>query len=176
MTRRPATRTAWLGLLAFVAYAASILAANLASTHWPAPTILALSIPAGTLFAGLTFTLRDLLHETSGPRAVFAAIAVGTALSWLLASPRIAGASVLAFAISEALDSTVYAGLRSRSRLLAVAGSNVAGLLIDTVLFVPLAFGSFAAVPGQIAGKLIATALTVAVLLAARSRRRAVPR
>jgi hypothetical protein len=55
-----------------------------------------------------------------------------------------------------------------------VIGSNLVGLGIDSVLFVPLAFGSFAFVPGQILGKTVATVPTVAVLVAAKSVRRAV--
>lgn len=176
MTAARAPGAQWTGPVVVVGYTGSILAANLATTAWPALAIGALSIPAGTLFAGLTFTLRDLLHDRFGPRGVLAAIALGSLLSWLLASPRIATASVLAFAVSEVLDSTVYAALRTKSRLLAVAGSNVVGLLVDTVLFVPLAFGTFAAVPGQLVGKLAATVLTVGMLLAVRAHSRAVPR
>lgn len=52
-------------------------------------------------------------------------------------------------------------------------GSNMIGLGIDSVLFVPIAFDSFAFVPGQVLGKTVATVLTVAVLVAARSVRRA---
>lgn len=174
MIGRPTTRML-SGLVVLGAYAGTILAANLASTHWPNLTTLTLSVPAGTFFAGLIFTLRDLLHETLGPRGVVAAIALGTALSWLLAAPRIAGASVLAFAVSEGLDSAIYAAMRPRSRPLAVVASNLVGLLVDSVLFVPLAFGTFTAVPGQIAGKTVATVLTAA-LLAVRPRHSAVRR
>ncbi|HEX5403759.1 MAG TPA: hypothetical protein VFX16_15835 [Pseudonocardiaceae bacterium] len=53
-------------------------------------------------------------------------------------------------------------------------GSNLVGPGIDSVLFVPTAFGSFAFVPGQILGKTVAPVLTVVVLVAARAAQRAV--
>lgn len=162
------------GRAVMVAYIGTVVAANWASTHWPAVLVGSLVVPAGTLWAGVTFTLRDLLHDALGGRGVAAAIAVGAGLSWMLASPQVATASVVAFTVSELLDSAVYARLRPRSRVRAVVGSNVLGLLVDSVLFVPLAFGSFTAMPGQILGKTVATVLTVAALLTVDSRRRVV--
>ena len=70
----------------------------------------------------------------------------------------------------------VYGPLRARSLLGAVITSNTIGLVIDSVLFVPMAFGSFTAVPGQILGKTVATVLTVAVLVTAKAARRTVRR
>jgi uncharacterized PurR-regulated membrane protein YhhQ (DUF165 family) len=154
----------------FAGYAGTIAGANCASTLWPAVAVAGLQVPAGTLCAGVTFTLRDFLHECLGGRGVLAAIAAGAGLSWLLASPQIAVASVLAFTVSELVGSLVYARLRAWSVLVAVTGSNLVGLGIDSVLFVPLAFGSVAFVPGQILGKTVTTAFTVAVLAMARAR------
>lgn len=154
------TSLAW-GLL-IAGYASTIVSANWASTFLPAITFGLLIIPIGTLAAGLTLTLRDLLHEALGLPGVTAAVVVGSGMSWLLASPQIAVASVVAFAVSESLDSAVYAALRAGSRLCAVLGSNLAGLAVDSLVFVPLAFGSLAAVPGQLVGKAVATALVFA--------------
>jgi queuosine precursor transporter len=164
----------WSGLAVSASYVGSVVMANWASTHWAALLVGSLIVPAGTLWAGVTLTFRDLLHEALGIRGVIAAITVGAALSWSVASPQIAVASVVAFAVSEVVDSVVYGRIRVRSRLVAVVGSNVVGLVIDSVLFVPLAFGSFAAVPGQILGKTVAIVLTVAALLLAKTARRAV--
>jgi uncharacterized PurR-regulated membrane protein YhhQ (DUF165 family) len=170
MTTTP--RRAAATALATVAYVGTVVAANWASTHCSAAHLGPLIVPAGTVWAGCTFTLRDLLHDALSVRGVAAAVVVGTGLSWLLASPQIATASVVAFATSELLDTVVYARLRTQSRVQAIAGSNVAGLVVDSLVFVPLAFGSFAAVPCQILGKTIATGLTVAVLLTVRAHRR----
>jgi queuosine precursor transporter len=167
-------RVTGVSLVVLAAYVGTIVTANWASTHWSALLVGAVAVPAGTLWAGATFTLRDLLHECLGGRGVLAAIAAGAGLSWLLASPQIAVASVLAFTVSELVGSIVYGRLRAWSVVGAVIGSNLVGLGIDSVLFVPLAFGSFAFVPGQILGKTVATVLTVAVLVAAKAVRRAV--
>jgi hypothetical protein len=167
-------RATGLSLVVLAAYVGTIVTANFASTHWSALLVGAVAVPAGTLWAGVTFTLRDLVHECLGGRGVLAAIAAGAGLSWLLATPQIAVASVLAFTVSELVGSLVYGRLRARSVLGAVVGSNLVGLGIDSVLFVPLAFGSFAYVPGQVLGKTVATVLTVAVLLAVKALRRAV--
>jgi uncharacterized PurR-regulated membrane protein YhhQ (DUF165 family) len=170
-----ARRVTGVSLAVLAGYVGTIVTANWASTHWSALLVGAVAVPAGTLWAGVTFSLRDALHECLGPRGVLAAIAAGAGLSWLLASPQIAVASVLAFTTSELVGSLVYGRLRAWSVLGAVIGSNLIGLGIDSVLFVPLAFGSFAFVPGQILGKTVATVLTVAVLVAAKTfRRRAV--
>ena len=166
----------WSGVAVSAAYVGSVVMANWASTHWTALLVGSLIVPAGTLWAGVTLTLRDLLHEALGARGVITAIAVGAALSWSLASPQIAVASIAAFTVSEVADSFVYSRIRVRSRLVAVLGSNVVGLVSDSVLFVPMAFGSFVAVPGQILGKTVATVLTIAALLLVKAARRAVSR
>lgn len=169
LTSAPAHRIACLRLMVLATYVGSVVMANWASTQWAALHVGSLIVPAGTVWAGVTLTLRDLLHETFGHQGVVVAIVVGAGLSWWLATPQIAMASVVAFTVSELIDSLVYARLRVRSRVGAVLGSNLVGLLTDSVLFVPLAFGGFAAVPGQILGKTVATVATVAVLLLARS-------
>jgi hypothetical protein len=78
-------------------------------------------------------------------------IVAGAGLSAELASPQIAVVSVVAFTALEIVDALIYTRLRHRSRLGVVAASNGGGLVADSVLFMPLAFGSFTAVPGQIA-------------------------
>jgi hypothetical protein len=65
--------------------------------------------------------------------------------------------------------------MRHRRHLAAVALSNVVGLLVDSLLFLPLAFGSLAYLGGQVAGKVATTVLAVAVLAGARAFRSAVP-
>jgi uncharacterized PurR-regulated membrane protein YhhQ (DUF165 family) len=152
-------------------FIASIVGANWAITAFGlVPVGFGLMAPAGVYFAGLTFTLRDALHEVGGRRWVIAAIIGGAALSGLLAGPQLAIASGVAFLVSEFSDYAVYAPLRSRSWLGAVAASNVVGTVVDSALFLWLAFGSLAFLPGQIVGKLWMTALAVVVLTAWRKR------
>ncbi|WP_399343972.1 VUT family protein [Umezawaea sp. Da 62-37] len=162
--------------MAMVLYLLSVVAANMASVHWQPLVIGGLVIPAGTVFAGASLTARDLVHDTLGTRGVVAGIAAGAGLSLVFASPQIAVASVVAFTASEIVDALIYTRVRHRSWLRAVAVSNAGGLVIDSVLFVPLAFGSVTAVPGQIVGKTVATLLTLAALQITRVTARTVTR
>ncbi|MBQ1167288.1 VUT family protein, partial [Streptomyces sp. A73] len=49
--------------------------------------------PAGVYAVGGALVLRDLAREAAGRAAILAAIAVGAALSWVLATPELAVAS-----------------------------------------------------------------------------------
>jgi queuosine precursor transporter len=147
-----------------VAYIATIFAANWAITTFGlVPVGFGLLAPAGVYFAGLAFTFRDLTQEALGRRWTYAAIVIGAALSGLLSGP-LAIASGAAFLLSETADLLVYTPLRERHWLGAVATSNVVGLIIDSALFLFLAFGSLEFLLGQIVGKLWMTALAVLVL------------
>jgi uncharacterized PurR-regulated membrane protein YhhQ (DUF165 family) len=156
------------------AYAGTVLGANWAISRYGAvPVGLGLVAPAGVYFAGLAFTLRDLLHEVAGRWVVLVAIAAGAGLSLAVTHPqRIAFASAAAFAASELADLAVYEPLRRRRWLVAVAASNVVGLVVDSALFLWLAFGSLAFLPGQVVGKAWMTVLAVAVLAVGRRARR----
>lgn len=157
-----------------VAYLATVVAANWAVAHVGlVPVGFELVAPAGVYFAGLAFTLRDLLHEAAGPWVVLAAIAAGSVVSFAIASPTVAVASAAAFGLSELADLAVYTPLRQRRRLMAVAASNLVGLTVDSALFLWLAFGSLTLLPGQILAKTWMTILAVALLAAARRVRRA---
>jgi len=160
------------GVFALAAYIATIFAANWAiATFGVVPVGFGLLAPAGVYFAGLAFTFRDGVQHNLGRRWTVVAITAGGALSALV-SPRFAVASAAAFLFSEALDFAVYTWLAPRGWFGAVAGSNLAGLALDSVLFLTLAFGSLAFLPGQIVGKFWMTVL--AVLLIAAWRKRAV--
>jgi queuosine precursor transporter len=153
------------GPLVALGYVATIVAANWATTRWPDLSVLALHIPGGSFAAGLAFTFRNLLQDTCGRAAVLVAIGSGTGLAWLIASPRIATASMLAFAASECIAFVVYTALRYRPQLVAVGAANTAGLLVDSALFVSLAFATWTALPGQITGKSASTLLALGTQL-----------
>lgn len=155
-------------------YLGTIVAANWAITRFGAvPVGVGLMAPAGVYFAGLAFTLRDLLHEAAGTVWAVLAIAAGAALSFVVASPALALASTAAFGLSELADLLVYAPLRKRRWMVAVAASNVVGLVVDSVLFLTLAFGSLAFLPGQLVGKGWMTLPAIALLKAGRRVRKA---
>lgn len=164
-------------------YALTILAANVAIlTLGVVPVGLGLVAPAGVYFAGLAFSLRDGLQETGGRRWVLGAILAGAALSALcgLIFPpppgvdalRLAAASGLAFLLSELADFAVYTPLRRRGWLLAVAASNGAGVVVDSAMFLWLAFGSIDFLVGQVVGKSWMTALTIVLILGWRAWQR----
>jgi uncharacterized PurR-regulated membrane protein YhhQ (DUF165 family) len=157
-------------MIPLVGYVAVIVLANWAIAAFGlVPVGFGLAAPAGVYFAGLAFTLRDLVQEQLGRRWTVAAILAGAAVSWVI-SPQFALASGVAFLVSELADFAVYTPLRRRNWLLAVALSNTVGLVADSGLFLYLAFGSLEFVAGQIVGKLWMTVLAVALLWTVRRR------
>lgn len=136
-------------VLLAVAYAASILAANWTLNEWGMVPLLGFGalVPAGLYWAGLSFGLRDALHEAAGAAWTVAMILVGAGLSALI-DPAFALASGVAFLLSELLDLAVYSPLRERRWVVAVAASNAAGAVADSLIFLTLAFGWTAAVNG----------------------------
>lgn len=139
----------WLAL-----YIASIVSANIAITAFGmVPVGFGLLAPAGVYFAGLSFTLRDLTQEALGRWWTVAAILVGAALSALL-SPSLALASGTAFLLSELADLAVYTPLRRRQWTAAVVLSGFVGAVVDSALFLLLAFGSLDFLTGNVLGKI----------------------
>jgi queuosine precursor transporter len=156
--------------LPLVAYIATIFAANWAiSVYGLVPVGFGLLAPSGVYFAGLAFTLRDLTQENLGRVWTVLAIAVGAVLSAAI-SAQFALASGTAFLVSEMADFLVYTPLRERRWLPAVAASNTVGLIVDSALFLSLAFGSLEFLSGQVVGKAWMTLLAVAVLWLLRRR------
>jgi queuosine precursor transporter len=165
-----------LAAVVFAGYAGTVYGANWLIGHvGQLPVGFGLAAPAGVYAVGLAFGLRDALQKLGGRAVTIAAIGVGTLLSVTLAAadPRIALASALAFALSEALDMAVYTPLEARRPYLAVIASNTVGLIVDSGLFLSVAFGSLDFFWGQVLGKFWMTLLTVAVLFGIRRVRRA---
>lgn len=161
----------WLGSV----YLATIVGANWAVAEYGVvPVGFGLMAPAAVYVAGLAFTLRDLLQEAAGRAAVIWVIAGGALLSLAVAPPALALASGVAFVVSELADLAVYEPLRRRRWLTAVAASNMVGLIVDSLLFLWLAFGSLAFLSGQIVGKAWMTVAALIVLTIARAIRQRV--
>jgi uncharacterized PurR-regulated membrane protein YhhQ (DUF165 family) len=123
-----------------------------------APELMA---PSGVVMVGLTLVLRDLVQRRLGPAASLAAIAVGVAISAALAPPAIVIASAAAFLISELTDFAIYTPLQRRRFVTAVVLSSLAGLVVDSAVFLYLAFGSLDFLLGQIVGKAWMVLLTL---------------
>jgi len=147
-------------------FVGTVFGANWAITHYGVIGVgFGYQAPAGVLFAGLAFTLRDLLHESGGRKWVLAAILLGAVSSFLIEDGRqFAIASAVAFTLSETIDFAIYEPLRHRHWLGAVALSNTFGLVVDSVIFLWLAFGNLDFLPGQLIGKAYMTILAVAGL------------
>ena len=89
------------------------------------------------------------------------AIALGTLLSALVAGRSLVVASGAAFLFSELADFAVYTPLQRRGLVRAVLASAATGLVIDSVVFLFLAFGSLEFLPGQIVGKAWAVLISI---------------
>jgi uncharacterized integral membrane protein (TIGR00697 family) len=159
-----------------------------------------LTVDGGTLIYALTFTLIDLIHERLGTRGaqkvVLAAFAANVVLAayvsltvWLPfpsffdgqesyqrvlgATPRIVASSLTAYLVATFLDTEVYAWLKRRGvgyRWMWVLGSNAVGTLLDSFLFITLAFyGTFPLIPlilGNYAVKMGVTVVSLPLIYA----------
>jgi uncharacterized PurR-regulated membrane protein YhhQ (DUF165 family) len=156
-------------VLAFVAYVATIYVANYLIKHYgPVGVGFGLVAPAGVFAAGFAFTFRDLVQRTLGRKLVVLAILIGAAASWTVSS-QFALASATAFLVSEIADFSVYTPLEKRSWLGAIALSNTVGLVVDSFLFLTIAFGSLEFFWGQVVGKGWTTLAAVLMLAVARA-------
>lgn len=133
------------------------------------PVGFGLMAPSGVILAGVALVLRDLVQLRLGRWVALGAIVAGAALSGLIAPPQLVVASAAAFLLSELADFAVYTPLQKRGLILAVVASSLVGLVVDSVLFLWLAFGSLDYLAGQIVGKVWAV-LFGAILIAAARR------
>jgi uncharacterized PurR-regulated membrane protein YhhQ (DUF165 family) len=158
-----ATRRRLEGALFLVAFGLTIPAANWLIGHAGtvciangpclipvAPHVMA---PSGVLMIGVALVLRDLVQRRLGVGISAAAVIAGAALSGLIAPPALVVASGAAFLLSEFADLAVYTPLARRRLVLAVVLSSMAGLVVDSMAFLWLAFGSLDFLAGQVIGK-----------------------
>jgi len=97
--------------------------------------------------------LRDLVQRRLGAGVSAVAILLGTAASALLAPRSLVLASGVAFLLSEFADLAVYTPLARRRLVAAVIASSSIGLVVDSIVFLWLAFGSLDFLLGQVVGK-----------------------
>ena len=156
-------RRRWEGAGFLLAFALTIPAANWLIGHVGTvcvrdgpclvPVAPGLVAPSGVIMAGAALVLRDLVQRRLGVAAAVLAIMVGAALSALLAPAALVVASASAFLLSELADLVVYTPLARRGLVVAVVASGMVGLVVDSVVFLWLAFGSLDFLAGQVVGK-----------------------
>jgi uncharacterized PurR-regulated membrane protein YhhQ (DUF165 family) len=109
--------------------------------------------PSGVIVVGLALVLRDLVQRRLGIKIAGAGILFGALLSALFAPKALVAASAVAFLLSETADLLVYTPLQKKGLMLAVFASSIVGLVVDSVIFLGLAFGSLGFLEGQVIGK-----------------------
>jgi queuosine precursor transporter len=159
----PRSRRTREGVLFLVAFIATIPLANWmignVGTVCPPgepcliPVAPGLMAPSGVIMVGLALTLRDLVQRRLGLGWGAGAILIGGALSWFVAPPALVVASVAAFLFSEFADLAVFTPLQKRGLVLAVVVSSMVGILVDSAIFLFLAFGDLSHFWGQAIGK-----------------------
>ena len=110
------------------------------------------SAPSGVLAIGISLFARDFIEEQYGRRIALMAIAAGVAMSYFI-NPAVATASAVAFALGELSDFVVFTKIKKRTLAGAVIASGVIGGVIDSFVFLQLAFGSTQYWQGQVIGK-----------------------
>lgn len=168
--------TILVGLFLASVVAANWMIANVGTPTPNGPHVLpvgfGLSAPSAVYVVGITLVLRDVLQRRVGWAPTAALILVGAGLTFLFA-PALAFASAVAFLVSELVDFAVFSALQSRGLILAVAASNAVSIVVDSVVFLSIAFSSLAFIEGQIVGKAWATLAALLVLIVLRARRNA---
>lgn len=175
LDRRWAEGLAFLAAFALCIPAANYLIGHVGTTCVPngpclIPVAPGLKAPSGVAMIGLALVLRDLVQRRLGLQWSMAAIGVGTAISAMLAPPALVIASAAAFMLSEAVDLAVYTPLQRRGLVLAVVASSAVGLVVDSVVFLGLAFGSLDYLAGQVVGKAWMVGLSIPLIAWLRRR------
>ena len=121
-----------------VIYISTVVAINMAFAYIP-PIILfdGTIFTVGSVIAGLVFVARDFAQREVGHKIVLLLMAAAGLLSYLLADPFVAIASIAAFAISEISDYIVYSKYKGDFNKRVVVSSLVS-VPIDTAVFLAI--------------------------------------
>ena len=114
-------------------YILSIALVNVGFMYVPLIPFFDTMYPPMSIVVGLVFVLRDFAQREIGHK-VIGAMVVGAILSYFMANPYIAFASLLAFAVSEAFDWIVYS-FTKRPLEERIVLSSLVSTPIDSALF-----------------------------------------
>lgn len=144
-----------------VVYLLSVVVANWATTRYGFVSVgFGHAATAGTFAAGGALVVRDVLQDAIGRIGVAALIVAGAGLSFAVAAPAIAVASMLAFLLAESIDMAIYTPLRRKGAFggrwwqVAVGAGALVGAVADSVVFLWVAFGR-AAIASSLTGQLL---------------------
>jgi uncharacterized PurR-regulated membrane protein YhhQ (DUF165 family) len=132
-----------------------------------APSLMA---PSGVLMVGASLVLRDLVQRRLGLGVAVAGILLAALISCLIAPIALVTASTVAFLVSEFADLAVYTPLARRRFISAVVASGIVGIIMDSVIFVWLAFGTLDFLAGQVVGKMWMILLSIPFVIWLRRR------
>jgi uncharacterized PurR-regulated membrane protein YhhQ (DUF165 family) len=138
-----------------ILYLLAIIIANLGFTYIPM-----IPLPFGEMFApmsllvGFVFVLRDFAQRELGHR-VFAVMAMGVVISYLLADPFVAVASAVAFAVSETVDWLIYTIYKKPLKQRILISSAVSTPLDSAVFMLMLGFFSWYGMLIMVASKML---------------------
>lgn len=129
------------------------------AVNWSFSILPMIQIPGGTLpsaafLVGFIFVARDFAQREIGHKVIGAMLVAGV-ISYFMASPAIAYASVAAFGISELADWAVYS-FTKRPFAQRILYSSALGTPLDSAVFLyMIGFGSVAGVAAMTAAKMV---------------------
>jgi len=134
-------------VLAVVAMCVAVVASNILVQYPVVGFGLEDFLTYGAFTYPFAFLINDLTNRCFGPhlarRVVYAGFVAAFAVSWILATPRLALASASAFLFAQLLDIAVFSPLRRKTWWQAPLAAAIAGSMLDTILFFSLAFAPF---------------------------------
>jgi len=135
-------------------YFVFIVLSDIVAAKWMIPDSLGFTLPlgiaapAGVLFIGPILTMRDSIHDALGWKGTIGIVLLASLFAWVVGSmggggllQRIAVASTIAFLFSELTDTGVYQRYIRQPWLKRVLASNTVSSIVDSVLFIGIAFG-----------------------------------
>jgi len=111
--------------------------------------------PPMTLIVGLVFVLRDYAQKEIGHK-VLGAMAIGGILSYFMASPFVAIASVTAFLVSEIIDWAYYTWSKKSLRQRILISSLLSTPIDSAIFLIIINQFSFVATLAMFASKMLA--------------------
>ncbi len=199
---------AWADVLVIGLYITCEIIANVTAAK--PVLIAGIVVPAAVFIYALTFTLIDLVNERFGKQGARYVVYTAFLANLLLAAytqfaihlpaapfyeyqsafanvlgstPRIVVASLTAYLVSSLIDTEIFAWWRERVggyRWLRVLASNAVSTLVDSAVFITLAFGGvFPVLPlirGQYLVKMAVTVVSIPLIYLIRARGVSTPR